>query len=144
MRCAGRILNRYVGCTGGVKGLECCDRGVETMLASCCLDRYLRVYTLEPPKLLHKVSRSAAVLHPMIIFVQVYLKLLPNRLLFNWSQTLVGLDLGRANAEFWVCDSLVHFLKDCFNFTNLAQFGRNCSIDLNLELAWYFWRGLCL
>ena len=52
----GGVLNRYTGCAGAVKGLQCFPGpDGQALLASCGLDKYLRVYTLESPKLLHKV-----------------------------------------------------------------------------------------
>lgn len=62
-------MSRYTGCTGGVRGLQCLADPEGRMLLACCsLDRYLRVYSLESPKLLHKVRTCQAALHPSCMF----------------------------------------------------------------------------
>jgi len=53
--CAGSILNHYKGIVGGVRSLQCYSDGTQSLLAACGLDRYLRVFALHPPRLLHQV-----------------------------------------------------------------------------------------
>ena len=64
-------MSHYKGFTGGVRSLQCCSDGTQSLLAACGLDRFLRVFALDPPRLLH----------------QVYLKLQCNCLLFSDEQS---------------------------------------------------------
>ena len=52
---AGSILNHYKGFAGGVRSLQCSSDGIQSLLAACGLDRFLRVFALDPPRLLHQV-----------------------------------------------------------------------------------------
>ena len=51
----GKVVGRYKGCRGGVKGLVTYMDEDQSRLAAVSLDRFLRVYSTENPKLLHKV-----------------------------------------------------------------------------------------
>ena len=65
-------MSRYNGCRGSVRDMVTFDSGGKPCLAVVCLDRYLRVYSLEKPSLLHKVhmpgENSVVVyLHPDLV-----------------------------------------------------------------------------
>ena len=47
------MLSQYKGFGGAVTAVQVCRNG--SKLAACGLDRYLRVYCLERPTLLHQV-----------------------------------------------------------------------------------------
>ena len=49
-------MSRYKGCGGAVAAAQVSGDG--SLLAVCGLDRYLRVYRLERPTLLHQVGRG--------------------------------------------------------------------------------------
>ena len=49
-------MNHYKGFAGAVKSVQCSPSGSEELVAACGLDRYLRVYTIHPPKLKHQVK----------------------------------------------------------------------------------------
>ena len=51
----GGVLNKYHGFGGGVKGISCFSNDEDTFFAACGLDRYLRVYSMEPPRVVYKV-----------------------------------------------------------------------------------------
>jgi hypothetical protein len=57
----GKVVNHYKGFTGAVKSVQCGPEGGggsrdgEELVAACGLDRYLRIYTVNPPKLKHQV-----------------------------------------------------------------------------------------
>ena len=58
----GKVVNQYKGFAGAVKSIQCSPQGGsggsgrgEEMVAACGLDRYLRIYSLNPPKLKHQV-----------------------------------------------------------------------------------------
>ena len=54
----GKIVNHYKGFAGAVKCVQCSPEGSgEDLVAAYGLDRYLRVYTINPPKLKHQVWR---------------------------------------------------------------------------------------
>lgn len=74
-------MNQYKGFSGGIKAIQCSSASCDALVAACGLDRFLRVYTMQPPKLLH----------------QVYLKLQCNCLLLSES---VGGDGGQPDDEF--------------------------------------------
>ena len=57
----GKVVGRYKGCRGGVKGLVTYMDEDQSRLAAVSLDRFLRVYSTENPKLLHKVVASVIV-----------------------------------------------------------------------------------
>ena len=50
----GDLIGQYKGCNGGVSSVRVSGDG--SILAVCGLDRYLRVYQLERPKLMYQVS----------------------------------------------------------------------------------------
>ena len=52
-------MNHYKGFTGAVKSVQCSPKGTsgEELVAACGLDRYLRVYSVSPPKLKHQVCK---------------------------------------------------------------------------------------
>ena len=52
----GGVVSRYKGCGGAVAAAQVSGDG--SLLAVCGLDRYLRVYRLERPTLLHQVGRE--------------------------------------------------------------------------------------
>ena len=56
----GKVLNHYKGFAGAVKSVQCSPKvtGGEELVAACGLDRYLRVYSVNPPKLKHQVRKS--------------------------------------------------------------------------------------
>ena len=58
----GKVVNHYKGFAGAVKSVQCGSQGTEELVAACGLDRYLRVYTLHPPKLKQQVLYAAAIL----------------------------------------------------------------------------------
>ena len=49
-------MSRYKGCGGAVAAAQISGDG--SLLAVCGLDRYLRMYRLERPTLLHQVGRE--------------------------------------------------------------------------------------
>lgn len=51
----GALLNQYKGFAGGLKSIQCCSDGTQSLVAATGLDRYLRVYSIQPPKLQHQV-----------------------------------------------------------------------------------------
>ena len=55
---SGTVLNRYHGFGGAVTSLSSWsdEEGGNNVFAACGLDRYLRVYRVEPPGVIHKVS----------------------------------------------------------------------------------------
>lgn len=50
------VLNQYKGFGGAVTAVQVCRDG--SQLAACGLDRYLRVYCLKKPTLLHQVREG--------------------------------------------------------------------------------------
>ena len=53
LRAGGGVVGRYKGFGGGVTAVDVSGDG--SVLAACGLDRYLRIYSLDRPKLLHQV-----------------------------------------------------------------------------------------
>ena len=55
----GKVMNHYKGFAGAVKSVQCSPEGTsgEELVAACGLDRYLRVYSVNPPKLKHQVCK---------------------------------------------------------------------------------------
>ena len=59
-------MNHYKGFAGAVKSIQCSflasqgseDSDAGQLVAACGLDRYLRVYTIQPPKLTHQVATT--------------------------------------------------------------------------------------
>ena len=103
--CAGSILNHYKGFAGGVRSLQCSSDGTQSLLAACGLDRFLRVFALDPPRLLHQVLNWSSwpqvasrplgtgsglrmrLVHVSSSLFQIYLKLQCNCLLFSDEQS---------------------------------------------------------
>ena len=56
LRAGGGVAGRYKGFGGGVTAVDVSGDG--SILAACGLDRYLRTYSLDRPKLLHQVVSS--------------------------------------------------------------------------------------
>ena len=52
-------MNHYKGFAGAVKSVQCSPEGTsgEELVAACGLDRYLRIYSVNPPKLKHQVCK---------------------------------------------------------------------------------------
>ena len=59
----GAVLNRYKGLAGGVKCIQFHSNGTRSLVAATGLDRYLRVYSVQPPKLLHQVCVLLDLIH---------------------------------------------------------------------------------
>ena len=54
---SGSVINHYKGFAGGVRSLQCrSGSDGRSLVAGCGLDRYLRVFQMDPPRLLHQVS----------------------------------------------------------------------------------------
>ena len=54
---SGSVINHYKGFAGGVRSLQYRNgRDSHSLVAGCGLDRFLRVFQMEPPKLLHQVG----------------------------------------------------------------------------------------
>lgn len=64
----GKTVNQYKGFTGAVKCVQCSPKGSggEDLVAACGLDRYLRVYTINPPKLKHQVWKILFPMHTIV------------------------------------------------------------------------------
>ena len=52
----GSVVSKYHGFGGGVKSISCYNDSGTAMFAACGLDRYLRVYTMDPPTVVYKVG----------------------------------------------------------------------------------------
>ncbi len=55
----GNVVNQYKGFAGGIRSIQSCSSGERSYVVTCGLDRYLRVYNMHPPKLLHQVGLQA-------------------------------------------------------------------------------------
>ncbi len=51
----GGVVSRYRGFTGGIRSVQEWGEGEQSLIAATGLDRYLRVYSVHSPKLLHQV-----------------------------------------------------------------------------------------
>ncbi len=64
----GKAVNHYKGFAGAVKNIQFSPEGSggsrdgEELVAACGLDRYLRIYTVNPPKLKHQVHVNPTIL----------------------------------------------------------------------------------
>ena len=67
-------MNHYKGFAGAVKSIQCSFHGSEDseqLFSACGFDRYLRVYTIQPPKLIHQVHTCHVLIE--IIGITCYL-----------------------------------------------------------------------
>lgn len=52
LRGKGKVVQQYKGAEGGIRSVDC--HPMQNMVASCGLDRYLRLYDIDSRKLIHK------------------------------------------------------------------------------------------